>query len=460
MALAGLAAGACSSSSNAPLARDGGLTTMTFAHPAIRDLDVLFVIDDAPGMAPSLARLRASFSAFTETLRTLPAGYPNLHVAVISSDLGAGAEDVPGCSAGGDRGVFMSVPRGACKSVGLPRGQSFFSIIDGKTNFDPGLDLADALACVAVQDDAGCRFPQPLAATLRALGADGAPAPPENAGFVRFGSFLAIVFITNQDDCSVPADSHIFDPASRYVADPLGPLTSFRCAEFGLSCGGAAPPRTMAGPVAGCASAEDGKFLSVADAVSRLKKLVDDPNQVLIAGILGPPDPFSVELDAPGLPEDPQRWPALTPSCTSADGAVSARPGVRLEQWVYAFGHNGVLAPTCDDLATSLRDVATTFASVLGPTCLTAPIARKVGPHGPRPDCTVIDFLGPTEVPIFPCLDTGENVDCWTLTDDPVCPSGKLLQFKPFGRQSAADIAKSSSVECNVCDDPSDPRCF
>jgi hypothetical protein len=463
-AVAGTLSGACSSSSNAPPPpSDAGLTSMTFAHPSVRDLDVLFVIDDAPGMAPAQERLRASFAAFTETLRTLPAGYPDLHVAIISSDLGAGAEDVPGCRPGGDRGVFWSAPRGACKSVGLPRGQTFFSIVDGTSNFDPGLGLADALACVTVKDDAGCRFPQPFAAALRALGADGQPAPPENAGFLRTGAFLAIVLVTNQDDCSVPADSKIFDPASRYVADPLGPLTTFRCAELGLSCGGRAPSRAMAGSVAGCASAEDGTLVRVSEAVSRLKALVG-PNQVLVAALSGPPDPFAVELDAPGLTEDPQRWPALTPSCTSADGVVSARPGVRVEQWVYAFGHNGVLTTACDDFAASLQTIATSFAAVLGPPCLTGPIAQTVGPNGPRPDCTIFDYGaasgdGGGPAPIFSCVDTGGEGPCWTLTDDPVCPHGELLQFTPFGRKSAQAIALDTSVECVVCTDPSDPRC-
>jgi hypothetical protein len=462
LALSSALVGACSTSPASPTG-DAGLQTMTFASNAVRDLDVLFVLDDAPGMAAPLTRLQASFGAFTETLRTLPAGYPNLHVAIVSSDLGAGAEDVPGCSAGGDGGVFWSVPRGTCASVGLPRGQSFFSIIDGKTNFDPGLGLADALACVTVQEDAGCRFPQPFAAALRALGADGAPPPPENAGFLRPGAFLAIVLLTNQDDCSVPSDSRIFDPASRYVADPLGPLTTFRCAELGVSCGGKTPSRTSAGALAGCQSAEDGTLVRVSDAVSRLKALVGDPNQVLVAGLSGPPDPFAVELDPPGLPEDPQPWPALTPSCTSADGDVSARPGVRVEQWVYAFGHNGVLAPACDDFATSLQTIATSFASVLGPACLTGAIAQTAGPHGPRPDCTIIDYASETDngpLHVFSCVDTGGEAPCWTLTDDAVCPNGKLLQFTPFGRQSAQEFAKDTSVACVVCTDPSDARCL
>ena len=463
--LALLPALACSASSNAPAPSDGGLQAMTFPNKSIRDVDVLFVVDDAPGTAPALARLPGAFAAFFDALAATPAGTPSLHVALVSADMGAGAVAISGCLQGGDGGMFASTPRGACASLGLPRGGArYFSVEGGATNFDPSLSLADALACVAPQTDSGCRFPQPLAAALRALGADDLLVTPEDAGFLRNDAFLAIVVVTNQDDCSVPRDAVLFDPASRYVADPLGPLTTFRCAEFGLSCGGAPPPRTRAGAVTGCQSAEDGELLRVSDAVARLERLKIDPNMILVAAVSGPTDPFAVELDAPGLAEDPSPWPALSPSCASADGVMSARPGVRLEQWVYAFGHNGTLASTCDDLATSLRTVAASISDVLGPPCLPRAIAKKAGPHGARPDCTIVDYgistaAGPgLEVPS--CVDTAGDQPCWTLSDAAACPGGQLLQFDvPAGVPSSHSIVTESAVSCVVCDDPDDLRC-
>jgi hypothetical protein len=436
------------------------LPSMTFAHPMIRDVDVLFVVDDAPGMAPAQAKLLAALPAFTDALETLPAGYPNLHVAVISGDVGAGAYASPGCDDGGDRGVMWTTPRGACTSTGLPAGQSFFSIIGGKTNFDPSKSLAEALACVAPQEDSGCRFPQPLASTLRALGADGAEAPPQNAGFLRPGAFLSLIVLTNQDDCSTPADSDIFDPMSMLVSDPLGPLTSFRCAERGILCNGAPPSRTTAAALTGCQSAEDGVLTRITDAVAKLKALKADPNMILVAALSGPPQPFAVELDPPGLADDPSPWPSLTPSCKSADGGLAARPGVRVEQWVYAFGHNGVVASLCDDVASSLRGVAQSITGVIGPACLTASIANTTGPRGARPDCTITDYSAAADAagtPITSCVDTGGATPCWTLTSDAVCPGGKLLGFETA--PGAAAVGADSSVECRVCADATDPRC-
>jgi hypothetical protein len=445
--------GACSSSSSAPAPApsDGG-QLVTFPHPSIRDVDLLFVIDDAPGMAPAQARLLAGVKSFTDTLKGAPAGYPNLHLAVISSDLGAAASTFAGCRVGGDRGVFQTTPRGACAATGLPAGQRFISIVDGQPSTDPSKSLGDVLACLLPLGDSGCAFPHPLAAVLRALGADGMPPPEENAGFLRPGAFLSIVLLTNQDDCSAPADSTLFDPTSKYVSDALGPLTSFRCAEYGLSCGGVAPPRTKATELTGCQSAEDGRLLRVADVVARLKLLKADPNRILVAALSGPAAPVTVQLGAPGLAEDPSPWPSLAPACAGGDG-VAARPAVRVEQWVYAFGHNGVLESVCgDDLGPALTHVAQSILDVLGPPCLDGPIATTMGPRGARPDCTITDYAGDAGGTSLPsCVDTGDVAPCWTLTDDAVCPGGKLLGFEALpGAPSGTTPGRDSSVQCHV----------
>jgi hypothetical protein len=457
--------GACTSKpmSNESQAGDAGLQSMTFPHQSIRDVDIVFVIDDAPGMAPAQAKLLANLGAFTDTLKSAPAGYPNLHLGVISSDLGAGASTVPGCRAGGDGGVFQTAARGACATTGLPAGQSFISLIDGQPSYHPAKSLADVLGCLVPLGDSGCAFPHPLASVLRALGADGVLPPPENAGFLRPGAFLSIVLLTNQDDCSAPPDSELFDPTSKYVSDPLGPLTSFRCTEFGLSCGGAPPPRMTATALTGCQSAEDGKLLRVADVVARLKALKADPNRVLVAALSGPPNPVAVQLGAPGLPEDPSPWPSLVPACTSSNAGGAARPAVRVEEWVYAFGHNGVLENVCaDDLGPALQHVAQSIVDVLGPPCLDGPIAKKVGPHGARPDCTITDYSAAIEpntagTLVPSCVDTGDVAACWTLTDNAACPNGKLLGFEtPPGSPA---VGTSSSVQCLVCADAGDSRC-
>src|SRR5437868_1798050 len=80
---------------------------------------------------------------------------------------------------------------------------------------------------------------------LRALGADGrGAAPAENQGFLRQDALLAIVMVTNEDDCSARAGIQLYDTSSNQsVNSVLGPPSNFRCNEFGHLCNGARPPR-------------------------------------------------------------------------------------------------------------------------------------------------------------------------------------------------------------------------
>jgi hypothetical protein len=480
LGLVGVAiSGACSSSppvgpsavtDGATAARDGdghaGLELTAFPHSESRDVDILFVVDDAPGSGPLQAKLVAGVADFVSVLAALPGGLPNVHLAVVSSDLGAGrfsADDVPGCRHGGDEGLFQNEPRGACARTGLASGARFISNVEGQANYDPAMSLADVLGCLTTLGDSGCGFAHPLGSALRALGADGAPAPVENAGFLRPSAYLAVILVTDEDDCSAPQDSDLFDPTSRFVSDPLGPLTSYRCNEFGHLCGGTKPPRTMAATLTSCASAEDGRLLRVADVVSALNALKSDANMILAGAITGPPMPYVVQLTSPALSGDPSPWPAIAPSCAVAGGEHAA-PAVRIEQWVYAFGHNGAFETICGDgFSAPLQEIARTIGGVLGPPCLVGDIASTVTAHGARPDCTVVDHAvgdggAPFDTPIPACADSGDVAPCWTLARAAACPSGKLLTFRAQPGAPATTGAHSS-VQCYTCTDPNDSRC-
>src|SRR5690242_4714584 len=75
----------------------------------VRDVDILFMIDNSPSMQEEQDKLNANFPVFMNELKKIPGGLPNVHIGVISSDLGAGANfAMPGACArpGGDRGIF------------------------------------------------------------------------------------------------------------------------------------------------------------------------------------------------------------------------------------------------------------------------------------------------------------------------------------------------------------------
>jgi hypothetical protein len=151
------------------------------------------------------------------------------------------------------------------------------------------------------------------------------------------------------------------------VSDPLGPLQSYRCNEFGHLCGGHPPPRTPVGPTdlsGTCVSAEDGRLLRVADIVTALKRLKSNPNQVLVSTIAGPPSPYVVDAAPAQVKTDPSMWPYVQHSCMALDGTY-ADPGIRLTQLAGAFGAHGLSQNICGDTGNTMKMVTAQLTSAL-----------------------------------------------------------------------------------------------
>jgi hypothetical protein len=89
------------------------------------------------------------------------------------------------------------------------------------TSSTPGPDFARDFTCIATLGTEGCGFEQPLAAMEKALTVQVAPGGPD-AGFLRDDAALAIVILSDENDCSA-ADTTMFDPEG-----PGGPL-GVRC---------------------------------------------------------------------------------------------------------------------------------------------------------------------------------------------------------------------------------------
>jgi hypothetical protein len=193
---------------------DAGVTCTfknRFQSSLARRMDFLFVIDNSPGMASVETRLSAELPKFLDALSVLPGGVPDLHVAVVTSSMGAGRfASVPGCERGGPGdGAGRFFHPAACAA--LQPEQSFIIANRGVTNFSGG--LRDLVGCLVAVGVTGCSFSQPLAAMRAALEKGMDPRDADNGGFLRSDSFVVVVLVTNQDDCSVPADSDLFDPS-------------------------------------------------------------------------------------------------------------------------------------------------------------------------------------------------------------------------------------------------------
>src|SRR6185503_1580156 len=173
------------------------------------NVDMLFLVDDSSSMRLSQDNLNRNFPTFMNRLMD-PPGLPNIHVGVISSDMGAGDGSVASCDAtGGKNGIFQYTARGNCTSTGLQSGATYISNIAGVANYTG--NLPDVFTCIAALGESGCGFEHQFASVTRALGVDGRPAPAENQGFLRPDALLSIVLITNEDDCSESPGVPFFD---------------------------------------------------------------------------------------------------------------------------------------------------------------------------------------------------------------------------------------------------------
>jgi hypothetical protein len=431
---------ACNTHSlEAPVLQPSRTATNTYQETLNRKIDILFMIDNSNSMDLSQANLRRNFPRFMDVLKGLRDGLPDVHIAVVSSDMGAGNNDNGGCNAtGGDNGLFhFTVGAGATgtTTTGLEPGAKFIASTGGLGNPQSNFagDITEVFQAIAPIGAGGCGYENQLRSIARALGADGFDPPADNAGFLRKDAYLGIVMITNEDDCSAQNPGVFYNQSTdNKIASRLGPPGDFRCAEFGYLCDGVAPVRNAPNGQAGdtmsyanCVSVERGELIPVslfAEGIKRLKP--NRPNDILVASIQGPATPFAVNWEKPKLTTDPP-WPKTAHSCMAADTSF-ADPGIRLQQFVQQFGGNGLVYSICeDDFGPALGSIANKFADLLGPKCVSGQIARR--PGSDVEECTVIDVIDDetgrevrSAVPA--CADQPDARPCWRLaigTGDP-----------------------------------------
>jgi len=424
-----------------------------------RNIDLLFMIDDSSSMRLSQDNLRRNFPVLMRQLENLPGGLPNVHVAVVSSDMGAGDGSVASCdTTGGKRGIFQNAARDNCVTTGLAPGATYISNVAGVANYSGKLE--DVFTCIAALGQSGCGFEHQFAAITRALGVDGRAAPAENAGFLRADALLAVVMITNEDDCSEKPGVPLFETAANNnIASQLGPPLNFRCNEFGHLCNGVHPSRKAPGndinasvTYDNCASNETGGFLlTVRETADRIKSLKGDDGQIMVAAITGPQTPYAVHWRAPSSPDSSCGvascpWPETTHSCVAPDGSF-ADPAVRIAELVGQFGDNGRLTSICDEnFAPALGAIADNISRYVSAPCIVGRIAKQPGTT--RDDCTVTDAS--TGAAVASCVDTGGAGECWHLVAGGESCSGVsvVVQADP---QSGGDPPGNLTIRCTMC---------
>jgi hypothetical protein len=349
--------------------------TTDFQVSLNRNVDILFVIDDSFSMDAEQASLTANFPRMIEELEGLEDGLPNVHLGVISTDVGAGS-GIGGCNGAGKDGQLQSSPR--APGCSPPDGAFIIDIADdagGRTRNYSGT-LADTFSCIARLGVDGCGFEQPLEAVRRAL------AHPANSGFIRPDAYLAIVFITDEDDCST-RDPRMFTTDE----SELGPLDSFRCFEYGVECDPDAP--RLLGPKSDCRPRTGSPFMYDVQAfIEEVRALKPTDSLIMTFAIAGDLAPVEVVLADDGDY-------ALAYSC-GQDAPGEAVPPIRLKRFLDAFPTGGLFTICDEDLTAAMTAIGEAIADKVGSRCFEG-VLPDTDPDTPgiQPECSVSEVRDP-----------------------------------------------------------------
>jgi hypothetical protein len=398
-----------------------------------RQLDLLFVIDNSNSMGEEQLSLTTAFPELVGELDDGAGGLPDLHLGVVSSDLGIGGFVAGDCQGAGDDGLLQNAPRRNCDA---PDGRYLVDVAEGSgrdRNYTGS--LGDAFACIAELGDRGCGIEQHLAAMKRAL--DG--SRPENAGFLRPGSFLGVIILADEDDCSA-SNPLLFDPSFELddIDSIYGNFTSFRCTEFGVTCDGQTLPRTS-GSYASCRSRADSPYLYAPAVHADFLRSLRPPTHLFVASVAGPSSPFAVRMS--------NDRPLLEPSCTSASG--EADPAVRLNELTAGFGDHGAQVSICsDDLRARMAGVGRQLGTLLAGDCLWRPVRDVSSSGGVQPDCELFQESGEARTRV-PACGGGAGQPCFELLADATrCPHGPQNLRLAVQRQAPAPPGATYVLEC------------
>ena len=412
----------------------------------IDKVDLLFMVDDSQSMQQEQQALSQQFKNIITVLTTGKRGNgkpdftpaKDLHLAVISSDMGLpGIGDVKMCTGVGDDGIMQNEGKLAGCNASYPR----FLTYDAKTNTPE--QTANDFACIATLGTGGCGFEQQLESTLKALwpsvdpltldgtnrvrfvgDVDGSKqvghGDTDNAGFLRTDpakglSLLAVVLVTDEEDCSV-MDPTVLAP--RNWLDPDDPFEA-KLAGEGLNVR--------------CALNED-KLFKTARYVDALKALrPGHEDLVVFAAIVGVPTETvndavlagtDFKNDASrarfyqGILDHPKMQPmiddlgtsdpdddAIRPSCDTLTG--TAYPPRRIVEVAKGFGSNGIVQSICQsDFTPAVNAIVDLISVHITAACLPRALVRnKQGVV----DCDVMWELpapghGPSNTPTS-CMD-------------------------------------------------------
>ncbi len=402
-------------------------------------VDLLFMVDNSRSMEEEQLSLADQFPRLVNVLATgqRPTGddFPpvrDLQIGIISSDMGTGGFRVNTCKEPmfGDDGILRTAsntPVTGCSAN--PYKFLRYRPADDDEDLNGAARFAQDVSCIATAlGTGGCGFEQQLEATLKAITpstseitfnqgtrghADGQNRLDTGEPFVRPDSLLALVLVTDEEDCSA-RDPELFNEDSTvYGGEP-----NLKCSSLGFLNDPRMPIHPISRYVDGFLATRQAPDLLVYAAI------VGVPTNLTVPATEGNPEvTFQQILEADLMREerDPVMAGQLRPSCNTARGlAFPPRRLVEVAQELENRQSNGIVQSICQaDFTPALDAIIQKIADVLGGTCLPRPLNPDENSFVP---CEVLEEL-PAE---------GERTRCDQI------PGRTLVETSPEGRQICA----------------------
>ncbi|HEX7506327.1 MAG TPA: hypothetical protein VF550_06110, partial [Polyangia bacterium] len=401
----------------------GQQTDMIVAIAPTRKVDIVTMVDNSPSMAPKISKLNAQFPKLMDALKDPSDGsLPDLHVAIIDSDLGTGgAYPIGPCAPKnggiyGDQGHFQMLNATGC---GVTSADALWLEYAKGQPLNYTGDISSVFACLASGlGTLGCGDEHQLQAFEFALVAGGIGNEQQQL-MLRPDAYLGLIFLSDEDDCSAAPNDGMFGDKPELQ----GEMPSLRCATRAHSCGGTklatsgpgypttssfthafndcqARTDSCLNPTDTSTPTDCSPLKDIRSLANELKSLKEDPdNQILVAGIFGwprsdadmvsaqykiapVPNPNTADTQHPTVYDtwpvcyDPDHLPspATTDVATGFDATAAgwgATGGLRESAFIDEFGVNGLKFSICEpDFAKSMATIGGTVAKKVQNLCV------------------------------------------------------------------------------------------
>jgi hypothetical protein len=392
-----------------------------------KDVDILFVIDNSGSMGEEQAILANNFGSFIQVLEAEDVE-ANYRLGITTSDNGnpwcpsgattpeAGNLVLSSCKARIGDFIFNNgetdVSDLACNDICtldaaalevLPsitdydseaKPRKWLENIEGKKNIPDGTSTEEAFKCFGPQGINGCGFESQLEsmylALIRAQNAD----ELGSYGFLRASAILAIVFVTDEADCSYNKSfAEIFEQDGNRVfwSDPAAAFpTSAVCWNAGVDCTGDPSNydacEAVNKDVDGTSGVSDAqavlhpmsRYIGLLDGVEKEKQELNAEQEVIVAliGGVSSGDGLPFYSDVSGTDPVFQNSFGIGPGCQAVnpndpDEPVQAVPPVRLRDLVEEFTPGNMFSICQPDYSTAMEAIAERIRAQIQPACYT-----------------------------------------------------------------------------------------